>query len=135
MFTWSAVNGFAALGQPGGLDTRTPHAALTAAAALTMPSVVILLDPHPWLGSSNTLPDTQLVRQIKDIVRFYKDGPVPRTLIMISPTPRIPPDLESLVTVLDFPLPTEVQIRSSPTETPTKLPATELAPIRPLARL
>ena len=34
---------------------------------------------------------------------------MPRTLILISPTPHIPPDLESLVTLVDFPLPTEPQ--------------------------
>ncbi len=113
VYTWSTANGFAALGQPGTPDTRTPHAALVAAAALTMPSVVVLLDLHPWLGSSNTPPDTQLIRALKDTVRFYKDGAVPRTLIMISPTPQIPADLESLVTLVDFPLPTEPQIRAT----------------------
>ncbi|MEP6560539.1 MAG: AAA family ATPase [Nakamurella sp.] len=113
VYTWSTVNGFAALGQPGNAETRTPHAALNAAMALTMPSVVVLLDLHPWLGSGNTPPDTQLVRALKDTVRYYKDGPVPRTLILISPTPQIPPDLESLVTLVDFPLPTEPQIRAT----------------------
>jgi ATP-dependent 26S proteasome regulatory subunit len=113
VYTWSTANGFAALGQPGSADTRTPHAALAAAAALTMPSVVVLLDLHPWMGSDASPPDTQLVRAIKDTVRYYKDGPVPRTLILISPTPRIPPDLESLVTLVDFPLPTEPQIRAT----------------------
>jgi len=113
VYTWSTANGLAALGQAGSSDTRTPHAALTAAAALTMPSVVVFLDLHPWLGSNSTPPDTQLVRAIKDTVRYYKDGPVPRTLILISPTPRIPPELESLVTLVDFPLPTESQIRST----------------------
>jgi len=113
VYTWSTANGFAALGQPGNAETRTPHAALTAAMALTMPSVVVLLDLHPWLGSNNTPPDTQLVRALKDTVRYYKDGPVPRTLILISPTPQIPADLESLVTLVDFPLPTEPQIRAT----------------------
>jgi len=113
VYTWSTANGLAALGQAGNSDTRTPHAALTAAAALTTPSVVVFLDLHPWLGTNSTPPDTQLVRAIKDTVRFYKDGPVPRTLILISPTPRIPPELESLVTLVDFPLPTESQIRST----------------------
>jgi ATP-dependent 26S proteasome regulatory subunit len=113
VYTWSTANGFAALGQPGTQDTRTPHAALTAAAALTMPSVVVLLDLHPWLGSNQSPPDTQLVRALKDTVRYYKDGPVPRTLILISPTPQIPPELESLVTLVEFPLPTEPQIRAT----------------------
>lgn len=113
VYTWSTANGFAALGQPGNTETRTPHAALTAAAALTMPSVVVLLDLHPWMGTNSSPPDTQLVRALKDTVRYYKDGPVPRTLVLISPTPHIPADLESLVTLVDFPLPTEPQIRAT----------------------
>ena len=40
-----------------------------------MPSVVVLLDLHPWLGSNQSPPDTQLVRALKDTVRYYKDGP------------------------------------------------------------
>ena len=112
VYTWSTSSGFAALGQPGNPETRTPHAALNAASALTAPSVVVLLDLHPWLGSASVPPDTQLVRALKDTVRYYKDGSVPRTLVLISPTPHIPSDLESLVTVVDFPLPTETQIRT-----------------------
>jgi ATP-dependent 26S proteasome regulatory subunit len=111
VYVWSTSNGFAQLGQAGNEQTRTPHAALTAAAALTGPAAVVMLDLHPWLGGNSVPPDTQLVRTIKDIVRYYKDGPVPRTLILVSPTPRIPPDLEDLVTVVDFPLPTEGQLR------------------------
>jgi ATP-dependent 26S proteasome regulatory subunit len=112
VYTWSTSTGFAALGQPGNPETRTPHAALNAAAALTAPSVVVLLDLHPWLGSASAPPDTQLIRALKDTVRFYKDGAVPRTLILISPVAFLPAELESLVTVVDYPLPSEVQIRA-----------------------
>lgn len=111
VYTWSTSNGFAALGQPGNPETRTPHAALTAAAALTMPSVVVFFDLHPWLGSESTPPDTQLVRAVKDTVRYYKDGSVPRTLILVSASRHIPADLESLVTLVDFPLPDEEAIK------------------------
>ncbi len=111
VYRWSTSDGFAALGQPGNPETRTPLAALTAAAALTMPSAVVLLDVHPWLGSSSQPPDTQVVRALKDLVRFYADGTVPRTLILVSATPRIPPELAALVTVLDYPLPDERQLR------------------------
>jgi len=112
VYRWTTSDGFAALGQLGNPDTRTPLAALTAAAALTTPSVVVLFDLHPWLGTSSQLPDTQVVRALKDTVRLYAEGSVPRTLILVSPTPRIPSDLEALVTLVDFPLPTETQIRS-----------------------
>ncbi|MGI8591174.1 MAG: AAA family ATPase [Nakamurella sp.] len=112
VYRWTTSDGFAALGQLGNPDTRTPLAALTAAAALTTPSVVVLFDLHPWLGTNSQLPDTQVVRALKDTVRLYAEGSVPRTLILVSPTPRIPSDLEALVTLVDFPLPTETQIRS-----------------------
>ncbi len=111
VYRWSTSDGFAALGQPGNPDTRTPLAALTAAAALTRPSAVVLLDLHPWLGSASAPPDTQVVRALKDTVRFYADGAVPRSLILVSATPRIPAELAALVTVLDYPLPDEDQLR------------------------
>ena len=111
VYRWSTSDGFAALGQPSAADTRTPLAALTAAAALSRPSAVALLDLHPWLGSATSPPDTQVVRALKDTVRFYADGAVPRTLILVSATPRIPAELAALVTVLDFPLPDETQLR------------------------
>ena len=111
VYLWSTSNGFAAIGQPGSPDSRTPLAALTAAGALTTPSVVVMLDLHPWLGSSSQPPDTQVVRALKDTVRLFRDGSVPRTLVLVSPTPRIPPDLEALVTVVEYPLPTEPQVR------------------------
>ncbi|MTD14359.1 AAA family ATPase [Nakamurella sp. YIM 132087] len=111
VYRWTTSEGFAALGQPGNPDTRTPLAALTAAAALTSPAVVVLFDLHPWLGGPNQPPDTQVVRALKDTVRWFTESSVPRTLILVSPTPRIPSDLEALVTVVDFPLPTEQELR------------------------
>ncbi len=112
VYVWSTSAGLAALGKPGAEQTRTPQAALMAAAALTTPAVVIMLDLHPWLGANGAPPDTQLVRALKDTVRLFKDGRIPRTLILVSPTPHLPADLTDLVTVLDFPLPTETQLRA-----------------------
>lgn len=111
VYRWTTSDGFAALGQVGNPETRTPLSALTAANALTTPSVVVMVDLHPWLGTNNQPPDTQVVRGLKDTARLFADGAVPRTLVLLSPTPRIPADLEALVTVVDFPLPTEKQIR------------------------
>jgi ATP-dependent 26S proteasome regulatory subunit len=112
VYVWSTSAGLAAIGKPGNEQTRTPHAALTAATAIAGPAVVIMLDLHPWLGANGAPPDTQLVRALKDTVRLFKDGAVPRTLILVSPVPHLPPDLTDLVTVVDFPLPTEGQLRT-----------------------
>ena len=58
--------------------------------AAPRPSVVVLLDLHPWLGTNATPPDTQLVRALKDTVRYYKDGSVPRTLMLDLADPADP---------------------------------------------
>ena len=112
VYLWSTSEGFGPLGQPRNPDTRTPLAALTAAAALAGASVVVLLDLHPWLGSANVPADTQVVRALKDTVRLFSDGSIPRTMVLVSATPRIPPELESLITIVDFPLPDESQLRA-----------------------
>lgn len=113
VWTWTTTNGLAELGKAGNPDTRTPHAALAAVSTIAAPSVVVMIDLHPWLGSDATPPDTQLVRALKDTVGWFKDSSIPRTLILLSPTPRIPTDLAALVTLVDFPLPTEAQLRST----------------------
>ena len=110
VWTWTTTNGLAELGKAGNPDTRTPHAALAAASTIAAPSVVVMIDLHPWLGSDASPPDTQLVRALKDTVGWFKDSSIPRTLILLSPTPRIPADLADLVTLVDFPLPTEEQL-------------------------
>ncbi len=111
VYLWSTSEGFGPLGQPRNRDTRTPLAALTAAGALSGPSVVVLLDLHPWLGGANVPADTQVVRALKDTVQLFSEGSTPRTLVLVSAVPRIPPELEALVTVVDFPLPDEQQLR------------------------
>lgn len=113
VWTWTTTNGLAELGKAGNPDTRTPHAALAAASTVAAPSVVVMIDLHPWLGSDTSPPDTQLVRALKDTVGWFKDSSIPRTLILLSPTPRIPADLVDLVTLVDFPLPTEDQLLST----------------------
>ncbi len=112
IYTWTVTNGLAVLGSPGADDTRPPQAALAAAAKLDLASVVIFFDLHPWLGTPNQPADPQLVRQLRDIAQQYRDGSQARMLILVSPVLRIPVELESAVTVVDFPLPDEAQLRA-----------------------
>ena len=111
VYTWSVTNGLAALGDAGSPDTRTPGAALAAAAKLDLASVVVLFDLHPWLGTPNQPADPNLIRQLRDIAQQYRDGSQPRMLILVSPLLRIPPELENTITVVPFPLPGEPRMR------------------------
>ncbi|SCF34079.1 AAA+-type ATPase, SpoVK/Ycf46/Vps4 family [Micromonospora viridifaciens] len=110
VWTWSLTTG---LVQPDGTprkSTTSPEDALDAALRVDQPSVLIFKDLHPALGGDR--PGTPgVVRRLRDLAAAFKSGPVPRTLVLISPLLHLPPELEKDVTIVDFPLPTETEIR------------------------
>ncbi|RLK23315.1 SpoVK/Ycf46/Vps4 family AAA+-type ATPase [Micromonospora sp. M71_S20] len=111
VWTWSLTTG---LVQPDGVarkGTTDPDDALAAALRLDHPSVLIFKDLHPAHGGSDRPGTPGVVRRLRDVVAAFKAGPVPRTLVLVSPVLHIPVELEKDVTIVDFPLPTETEIR------------------------
>ncbi|MFG1775950.1 AAA family ATPase [Micromonospora sp. NPDC049048] len=111
VWTWSLTTG---LVQPDGVarkGTTDPDDALAAALRVEHPSVLIFKDLHPAHGSGDRPGNPGVVRRLRDVVAAFKSGPVPRTLVLVSPVLHIPVELEKDVTIVDFPLPTEPEIR------------------------
>ncbi|MGK5520630.1 AAA family ATPase, partial [Micromonospora sp. URMC 107] len=111
VWTWSLTTG---LVQPDGVarkGTTDPDDALAAALRVDHPSVLIFKDLHPAHGSGDRPGTPNVVRRLRDVVAAFKAGPVPRTLVLVSPVLHIPVELEKDVTIVDFPLPTETEIR------------------------
>ncbi len=112
VWTWSATDGL--VGQDGAArkgGTTEPMDALGAILRLDESSVVILRDLHPHLGSAERPGDPRIIRRLRDVAAAFKAGPVPRVLVLVSPVLRIPVELDRDVTIVDFPLPTEHEIR------------------------
>jgi SpoVK/Ycf46/Vps4 family AAA+-type ATPase len=111
VWTWSATEGL--LGPDGSArkGTTEPMDALTAILRLDESSVVIMRDLHPYLGSTDRVGDPRVIRRLRDVAVAFKSGPVPRALVLVSPILRIPVELDRDVTIVDFPLPTEAEIR------------------------
>ncbi|MDG4785623.1 AAA family ATPase [Micromonospora sp. WMMD1102] len=111
VWTWSATEGL--VGPDGTTRTGTtePMDALGAALRLDESSVVILRDLHPHLGSAERPGDPRIIRRLRDVASAFKAGPVPRSLVLVSPVLRIPVELDREVAIVDFPLPTEHEIR------------------------
>jgi len=61
-------------------------------------------DLHPFLKESNAV----AVRMLRDIAKVFKQ--VVKTLIIVSPVLRIPPELERDIAVIELPLPTRLEI-------------------------
>jgi len=82
---------------PGAEGPRDPVEALQAVGKLTDPSLVVLKDFHPFLS------DPAVVRALRDLAHALKSTYT--TVVLLSPTLVIPPELEKEVSVLDVPLP------------------------------
>ena len=101
LLTWSMTRGLRRqVGPrqvPVGEQTRDPIEALSAVARLTEPSLVIFKDLHAHLDAP------LLVRALRELAQDLKSTFT--TAILLSPTLRIPTELEKDVSVLDVPLP------------------------------
>jgi SpoVK/Ycf46/Vps4 family AAA+-type ATPase len=105
LLTWSPTSG---LIQPDGTARRgaiDPEDAIVAALRTDEPSVFVFCDLHATLGPA-------VVRLLRDVAAAFRSGPVPRTLVILAPALHIPHDLEKDVSILDFPLPAETEIRA-----------------------
>src|SRR5512133_2616352 len=97
---WSVAKGFRRLGgsKTAGLEgAREPLAALAAIEKLSDPSLVVLKDFHPYLQ------DPAVVRALRELSHALKSTFT--TVVLLSPTLVIPPEIEKEVSVLDVPLP------------------------------
>ena len=86
-----ATGGLKTAPAPEGL--RDPVEALQAVEKLAEPSIVVLKDFHPHLG------DPIVVRALRDLAHALKSTFT--TVLLLSPTLLIPPELEKEISVLD----------------------------------
>ncbi|WP_405113101.1 AAA family ATPase [Micromonospora sp. NBC_01405] len=112
VWTWSATRGLIPPDGNRRQGTADPVAALDAAWRIDEPALVVLADLHPALGAGGRPADPGVVRRLRELAVAYRSGPVPRTLVLLSPVPDLPVELTKDVTVVDFPLPTEPEIRT-----------------------
>ncbi|BDG09439.1 AAA family ATPase [Anaeromyxobacter paludicola] len=101
LYAWSVTKGLRRLGdrrgreqQEGGKD---PVEALAAVEKLSEPSLVVLKDFHPFLN------DPTVVRAVRELGQALKSTFT--TVMILSPTLHIPPELEKEISVLDVPMP------------------------------
>ena len=101
---WSVARGFQRLDgeksvpEEGKEPVKDPVAALALIEKLAEPSLVVLKDFHPYLL------DPTVIRSVRELAHALKSTYT--TVILLSPTLVIPPEIEKEVSVLDVPLPT-----------------------------
>ncbi len=101
LLSWTVTRGLRRAGAGRGPpveEARDPAELLRAVEKISDPSLVVLKDFHPFLS------DPAVVRGLRDLAHGLKSSYT--TVILLSPTLNIPPELEKEVSVLDVPLPT-----------------------------
>lgn len=103
---WSTVKGFKKLGEIEAVeDTRDPFDALKYIDDSKIPTLFVLCDYHHFLTDQNY----DVVRYLRELaVKLKKER---KFIIILSPVLRIPSELEKEITVIDFPLPSNAEIK------------------------
>ncbi len=101
LILWTRTTGFQPA-PPSEANERKPEEALKSIAKSGKKAIYVLRDFHSFLEE----PD--VVRRLRDLVHQLKRSY--KTVILISPVLKIPPELEKDITVFDLPLPTTKEL-------------------------
>ncbi|MBC8137775.1 MAG: AAA family ATPase [Fibrella sp.] len=93
MVVWTFTTGMA-----GNLASKDPIAALDYVINAPDQTVFVLKDFHPFIG------DVAVTRRLRDLVYALKQSY--KTVVLLSPLLKLPPELEKEITVVDYQLPT-----------------------------
>ena len=99
LHVWSTTGGMADTGDGSFLDLPDPLAALDAVEGLPERGIVLLHDLPMFLEEGNPA----LVRKLKDALRHAKASA--KMLVMLAPTPKLPPELGRDLVTVEFALP------------------------------
>ncbi len=97
LFVWTMTQGLVL--SPSATDDRTrePRAALDAVMESNDPAIFLLKDFHASIS------DPEVTRRLRDLTFALKTSY--KTLVILAPTLKLPPELEKEVTVVDYALP------------------------------
>ncbi|WP_413354756.1 AAA family ATPase [Microbacterium sp. 1P06AB] len=111
VWTWTSALGLIDPDGKSVSNTTNPARALQHAAGVSDPSVFIFCDLHAYFGSEHRPGDPAIVRTVRETALEFRHGDVSRTLVITAPVRVIPPELDELTHLFDFPLPTAAEIR------------------------
>jgi SpoVK/Ycf46/Vps4 family AAA+-type ATPase len=106
IYIWDFVDGYQGNPNDAGFGRRNPLQALELAEKLpeTVPAIFILRDFHRFLD------DVAIARKLRNLARLLKSQP--KNIVILSPQVSIPDDLSEVLTIVEFPLPGQVEIKA-----------------------
>jgi SpoVK/Ycf46/Vps4 family AAA+-type ATPase len=111
LWTWTSALGLTGPDGKTVANTANPARALQHVAGSQDPGVFVFCDLHAYFGTEHRGGDPAIVRTVRETALEFRHGDVSRTLVITAPVRVIPPELDELTHLLDFPLPTAAEIR------------------------
>lgn len=106
IYLWDFVEGYQGNPNDQGFGRRNPLQALELVEKLpaTAPAIFVLRDYHRFLE------DVAVARKLRNLARSLKSQP--KSVVVVAPGVSIPADLREVLTVVEFPLPSALEIRA-----------------------
>lgn len=109
LFIWTQTDGLVCDGNKV-RDTEDPLKAITSIAKSEDEAIYILKDFHIYFGGERTSrPDYAVIRKLRDIIPVLKSSR--KNVVFVSSKLVIPCDMEKEISILDFELPTETELK------------------------
>lgn len=110
VYVWSLTNGITSGGNIVSNDTKDPLRAIKFVENCNEPAVFIMKDFHIYFGASGKENDV-VIRALRDCIQPLKRSQFPKSVIFVSPTLKLPVELQKDITVINFELPSQDEIK------------------------
>lgn len=111
VWTWTSAVGLTDPERKVIANTTNPVRALDHAAGEKEAAVFVFCDLHAYFGSEHRPGEPAVIRKVRETVLDFRHGEASRSMIVTSPIRVIPPELDKLTHLMEFPLPTAEEIR------------------------
>ena len=111
VWTWSTATGLVHPTEGAIEGTTSPVRALDHAAHHRDAGVFVFHDLHLHFGGEGRPGDPAIIRKTRETAVDFRHGEAARMLVLTSPVRVIPPELDTLTTLIEFPLPSAEELR------------------------
>jgi len=112
LWTWTASAGLASPDGTAIANTTNPVRALDHALGVEESAVFLFCDLHAFLGGEHRPGDPAVVRKIRETAADFRGAEHSKTLMICAPVRIIPPEIDKVTTLVEFPLPGRDELRA-----------------------
>src|SRR5690606_37904128 len=112
VWRWSSATGLVHPEKGAVENTTNPVRALDRALEEGDAGVFVFCDLHGYFGTDSRPGEPAIIRKVRETATEFRQGDLSGMLVITAPVRVIPPELDKLTTLIDFPLPDAATLRA-----------------------